>query len=98
MTSLYWEASVNPMYRRSYLSANAEAISKTHYQITVQLDHFVFVTRLHYSMIIFDKVSIESSKEYQLYYESIDFERNNQKEVKVPFNLWKNTMIGLTSF
>lgn len=75
MTSIFFygtnERNNPPPYRPVNLSVSAEVISVDQYVIQVNLTTEVNISRLHFSMIIFDQTDVESSGLYLLVYEKV---------------------------
>lgn len=78
MTSLYIQGDADTASNPYQLQLEVTAIptSSEIYQIKVVFGIRAEIQRLHYSMIVFNQLDVESSKLYTLVYERVDFTKD----------------------
>lgn len=78
MTSLYIQGDADTASSPYQLQLEVTAIptSSEIYQIKVVFGIRAEIQRLHYSMIVFNQLDVESSKLYTLVYERVDFTKD----------------------
>lgn len=79
------------------LQVSATPISSSMYTITVTLGVQVIVTRLHYSMIIFDQYDVQFTGYYFLVCDRINFSTSGGS-VGVPVEFEPNSIMAFTDF
>jgi hypothetical protein len=70
-------------------------VSTTTYKLYVELGIRSAISRLHFSMIIFDKVDVESSGKYLLIYDKISYPVTGGF-YPFPFEFMTNFMVGFS--